>query len=106
MQTWSSPLVVAVMAAAIAGMGNAAVALINGVQQRQIESEKQEADLIREAVMGRSPEAAAAKLEFLLETGLVRSPERTQQINAYLGDRERLNKALVDACAKYPALCG
>jgi hypothetical protein len=37
---WTNPLVLAVMAAALAAAGNAAVALINGILQRSIEEER------------------------------------------------------------------
>ena len=38
--TWSNPLVLAILAAAIAGLSNAVIAMINGRLQRQIEQTK------------------------------------------------------------------
>ena len=40
---WTNPLVLAIIAAAIAALGNALVALLNGIQQRRLECERAEA---------------------------------------------------------------
>jgi len=40
---WTNPLVLAIIAAAIAALGNAIVALLNGIQQRRLEKERADA---------------------------------------------------------------
>ena len=37
---WSSPVVLAVLAAALAGLGNAAATWLNGIEQRKLEAER------------------------------------------------------------------
>ena len=54
---WSNPLVVAILAAAIAGLGNAVVAMINGRLQRQIEESKA-AESLRIEEVDRRPEGS------------------------------------------------
>src|SRR6516164_6131394 len=46
--TWSNPLVVAILAAAVAGLSSAAVTVINGKLQRDIEDSRSEASRILE----------------------------------------------------------
>lgn len=98
---WTSPLVVAIIAASLAGFGSAAVALINGRQQRvnqdsinsaqlkvqgenaslQRESEEKGARLQRElvknnAALQRELEAAKAESDLILEVIKTGDPER------------------------------
>ncbi len=97
--TWSSPLVVAILAAAVAGLGSAGVAVINGRLQREIEQNKaaeslrieesrSEASRILEMIKTGEAEKAAENLQFLIDTGLIRDKERVAQIGAYLKHRQ------------------
>jgi len=95
---WSNPLVVAILAAALAGISNAIVAVINGKEQRQIEKDRadeslrveenrSEATRILEMIKTGEPDKAAANLQFLLDTGLIRDTQRATQIQRYLSAR-------------------
>ncbi|WP_139237909.1 MULTISPECIES: hypothetical protein [Methylobacterium] len=95
---WSNPLVIAVLAAALAGAGNAVVAWINGrnqleleeskdtIQQR-IEESKAESARILEAVKATDPDQAADNLQFLLDTMLISNAMRRQHLIIYLRNR-------------------
>lgn len=108
---WSSPLVLAVLAAAVAATGNASVALINGVLQRdlerqrasvqynfenakadsetEIEEAKAESARILEMIKTNDPDKAAVNLAFLLETGLIVNEDRRNSLRLYLENRIR-----------------
>ena len=47
---WSTPLVLAILAATVAAAGNAGVAFVNGVQQRALERQKSENSRILEMI--------------------------------------------------------
>jgi hypothetical protein len=97
---WTNPLVVAVLAAAVAGAGNAFVALINGQAQRrseeakltgQIRTEQIKADqaLILEAIKANSdPDKAAANLTFFVETALIADEQRRKELQTFLKRRK------------------
>lgn len=96
--TWRSPLVVAILAAAVAAAGNAFVAWVNGTSQRDLEARKQEADFrlesskaesnrILEMIKTGDTEKAAGNLEFLLKAGLVTDRELSAKLAQYLKDR-------------------
>jgi hypothetical protein len=96
---WSNPLVVAILAAAVAGLSNAFVAMINGRLQRQIEQSKaaeslrieesrSEAGRILEMIKTGEPDKAAGNLKFLIDTGLISNEERVAQIQRYLSTRQ------------------
>src|SRR5262245_18423989 len=106
---WTNPLVLAVLAAALAAGGNAAVALINGILQRSLEDsrstaqyklEKEKADAqqaleeskaeaarILEVIKTNDPDKPAINLSFLLETGMIASENRRRDLSAYLNKR-------------------
>jgi hypothetical protein len=92
---WSSPLVLAVLAAALAAFGNAIVAFINGSEQRAleraraeasqvIEETKAEAARILEVIKTNDVNLARNNLDFLNQAGLVTNPKRRADIQAYL----------------------
>jgi hypothetical protein len=90
---WINPLVIAVFAAAAAGIGNAGVTLISSNKQLELEKEKamltqnlnveqshstlrleqtkSEAARILEVVKTNDPDKAAANLKFLIDIGLI-----------------------------------
>src|SRR3954465_13482497 len=68
---WSSPLVVAISAAALAGIVNASVAGLNGYFQREVEELKSESARILEMIKTGNTKSASGNLKFLMETGLI-----------------------------------
>jgi len=97
---WTSPLVLAVLAATVAATGNAWVAHSNGKAQRALEESwssallsleayKVEAALVLEAIATGDPDAAALNLSFLLEAGFVDDHWPRAGLAAYLEKRER-----------------
>jgi hypothetical protein len=104
---WSSPLVLAVVGAALAALGNAVVTYYSGVSQRELESRKTadaqalqenlaESQRILEMIKTGSPDKAAENLRFLLETKLV-SPTRQKDIASYLRTRKKGEGAALSA---------
>jgi hypothetical protein len=96
--TWRSPLTVAVFAAAVAGAGNAVVAMVNGSMQRNLETSRRVAEMDLERTKAESTrilemlktgdsEKAAANLEFLLKSGLVSDASIQARLTAYLATR-------------------
>jgi hypothetical protein len=105
-RTWTSPLVLAVLAAAFAAGGNAVVALINGYAQRQVESvhndaqlqlerfkidgqqtiEESKAEALRIFEMIKTPdqEQVIKNLRFLLKSGLVVNDARRKQLAEFI----------------------
>jgi hypothetical protein len=90
--------VVAIFAAAVAGIFSAIVALINGQQQLSLERErseaqrladtrKAEADRILEMIKTGNPDAAAQNLQFLIDSGLIADPETRKNVAAFLAKR-------------------
>jgi hypothetical protein len=95
---WSSPLVLAVLAAAIAALGNAAAIWLTGRSQhdletakaeqaRVLEEGKAEATRILEMIKTGDPEKAADNLKFLLDAGLISDADRRKNIQNFLADR-------------------
>ena len=95
----SSPLTVAIIAAAVAAGGNAYVAHQNGYEQRGLEDGKAEAARILEAIKAPDPDKAAANLDFLLGTGLIADDKRRQDIGTYLRNRRGGQGASIQASA-------
>jgi hypothetical protein len=92
---WKSPLVVAVIGATLAAVGNAVVVVLNGQQQRLLEKEKFEHQQILEMIKVGNDDREKVKtnLQFLLEVGLVTD----------LGLREKMESVLKQP-AKIPVL--
>lgn len=95
---WSSPVVLAVLAAALAGLSNAAVSWQNGLQQLKLEAEKAvqaksmeetkaETARIFEIIRTGDADKAAANLKFLVDTGLIINSHRIEKIQAFLDRR-------------------
>lgn len=85
---WGSPLVVAVLAAAVGAAGNAVVSYFSGVQQRDLESQRSEQVRVLEMIRTGDTEKAAANLHFLVETGLLTEPRLVASITVYLKKRQ------------------
>jgi hypothetical protein len=84
---WSNPLVLAVLAAAIAGFGNAAAIWLNGRQARDLEETKAEAARILEVIRTDNPDKAATNLKFLVDAGLISDDARRASIRTFLASR-------------------
>jgi hypothetical protein len=95
---WSNPIVLAVLAAALAGLGNAAATWLNGIEQRKLETEKAEqarsmeetkaeAARILEVIKTGDADKAAANLKFLADMGLISNAGRLQHIQTFLDHR-------------------
>ena len=76
---WSSPIVLAIFAAAVAGFGNAVVLWWNG----QLEDRRAEHARILEVIKTGNVKQAAENLEFLVQVGLVASPTVSERIKLY-----------------------
>jgi hypothetical protein len=81
---WNTPLIVAFIAAALAGITNIIVTGYNGYIQNQSEAEKSESARILEMIRTGNLKIASQNLKFLIDTGLVMNPERVIKINEYL----------------------
>ena len=84
---WRSPLVVAIMAATLAGLSNAVIALVNGGLQRQLEDGRAEQARVLEMIKTGDPDKAAGNLEFLLNAGLISDSERATKLREFLAKR-------------------
>jgi hypothetical protein len=97
---WTNPLVLAVFAAALAALGNAWLAYVNGAAQREIErtrsdgqllieNSKAEAARILEVIKTADPEKAAVNLAFLLDAGLIADDARRAALKTFLDNPSR-----------------
>jgi hypothetical protein len=85
---WRSPLVVAVLAAALGAAGNAVVSYTNASLERQLEDQKSEQQRLLEVIKTGDPDSAAENLEFLLDAGLITEPARVTKLREFLTNRE------------------
>lgn len=86
--SWKSPVVVAILAATVAALGNALVAMTNGKLQRELEDQKSEQTRILEMVKTGDPDKAAENLKFLLDAGLISNPQIKTKLEAFLSKRQ------------------
>ena len=84
----SSPLIIAILAAAVAGVFSTVVAMVNGTQQRGLEHDRAEADRILEMIKTGDPDRAAQNLKFLLDSGLISGGTTSAKLTAYLKTRQ------------------
>jgi tetratricopeptide (TPR) repeat protein len=85
---WRDPLVIAIIAAAIAAAGNIFLAYLNGELQRQLEAQKSEYTRILEMIRTGDPDQVAENLKFLLEAGLIDDRDTYKEIDEFLKTRE------------------
>lgn len=109
---WRNPLVITILAAALAAFGNAGVTLLNGRQQRglekengerqrQLERDKSEQTRILEMIKTADPDKAAENLKFLIEAGLVSDVEQQKKLKEFLANREEGTGPSLPAQAPY-----
>lgn len=84
---WKSPVVVAILAAAVAAAGNAIVAYTNASSQTKLEAQKAEQARILEVIKTGSPDKAAENLQFLVDAGLVSDPTVRRKLSGFLAKR-------------------
>ncbi|CAN7779013.1 hypothetical protein LJR290_007987 [Variovorax sp. LjRoot290] len=82
--SWHSPLVLAVLAAATAALGNAAVALLNGRQQVALETARSEGARMLEMIKTGDPRTAKVNLKFLLDAGLITDEKTAKALDTFL----------------------
>jgi hypothetical protein len=93
---WANPLVLAVLAAALAGAFNAGVAWMTGrdqlalertkeSQDQKIEELKAESTRILESIKTGDPNKVAGNLKFLIDIGLIANQRTAEAITTYLG---------------------
>jgi hypothetical protein len=102
---WINPLVVAIIAAALAGVANVIVTAINGKLQRdnenaraegqrRIEAQKAEAARILEMIKTGDRASAGTNLQFLIETGLVTDKDLAKRVEQYQQDHPQSGPVL------------
>lgn len=84
---WRSPLIVAIMAATLAGLSNAVITVVNGRLQRQLEDGRAEQTRVLEMIKTGDADKAAGNLQFLLDAGLIADPERATMLKEFLARR-------------------
>jgi lysozyme len=84
---WLSPIIVAILAAAVAGLGNAGVALLNAKSQADLDKQRAEQERILEVIKTGNTESAAANLRFLLNAGLIADRVTRTKLTAFLNAR-------------------
>lgn len=84
---WKNPLVIAILAAAIAASGNAVVAFVNGRHEDALELRREDAQRILEAIKTGDPDKAAINLQFLANIGLINDKIILDRICAYIRAR-------------------
>jgi hypothetical protein len=84
---WSSPLVVAILAATGAAFGNAVVAYLNGQEGQALENTRAESARILEMIKTGDADKAAENLRFLADAGLIETPARLAAIHHYIDAR-------------------
>jgi GH24 family phage-related lysozyme (muramidase) len=85
---WKNPLVVALLAAAVAATGNALVAYLNGASQTKLEGQRSEQARILEMIKTGSPDKAAENLRFLVDAGLIRDAGIRRDLTGFLDKRK------------------
>lgn len=83
----TNPLIVAIIAAALAALGNSYLSHQNNTEQRILEEGKAEAARILEAIKAPDSDKASANLTFLLRTGLIADEKHRQSIEKYVRER-------------------
>jgi hypothetical protein len=84
---WRSPLVVAILAAALAAAGNAVVTIVNSRFERDLDDRRAEHERILEMLKAGSPDKAAANLKFLLNLGLISDASLATNLKSFLDVR-------------------
>ena len=85
---WKNPLIVAILAAAVAAAGNAVVGYLNARSQRMLETQKAEQARILEMIKTGNPDKAAENLRFLLKAGLIVDTNIRKKLTKFLDNRQ------------------
>ncbi len=104
---WRNPLVVAILAATVAAVGNGVVAVVNGSLQRTIEAQRAESERILEMIKTEGDsDKAAENLSFLLDAGLVHDPALAASLKSFLDQREPGTGPTLPGPRSSPSLLG
>jgi hypothetical protein len=83
---WSTPLILALIGAIIAGITNVVVAGYNGFVEHRSDIEKSESSRILQMIKTSDLKTATHNLNFLVDTGLIMDADRVTRIKNYLVD--------------------
>lgn len=86
---WKSPIIVAILAAAVAGLSNTVVSYFNASAQTRLEAQKSEQARILEMIKTGSADKAAENLQFLVDAGLIRDPTLRADLTRFLEGRKK-----------------
>lgn len=103
---WRNPLVVAIMAATLAAVSNAAISVLNGIAQRDLEDQKSEQTRILEMIKTGSPDKAAENLDFLLQAGLISDEALVGKLRAFLTARKPGSGPTLPVASGFPGATG
>lgn len=84
---WINPLVVAILAATLAAIGNLAISVLEGRLERTLERQRAESARIIEMLKAVDADRAAANLEFLVNAGLIADRDIVIRLKDYLRNR-------------------
>ena len=84
---WSNPLFLAICAAIVTATASIYVASDNSKRQHELELVKAEQGRILEAIRTGNPDRAAENLKFMLEVGLIGTPEIAEKLRLALSTR-------------------
>jgi hypothetical protein len=101
---WTNPLVVAILAAAVAGIGNVGISWLNAHSERALEAEKAEQARILEVIKTGSPDKAAQNLKFLVDSGLISDSRLRTQLQTFLDHRSPGSGPSLPSAASAPHL--
>jgi hypothetical protein len=99
---WTSPVVVAVIAATLAFAGNAVVAYVNSVESRKIEELKGEEGFILKMIENPNPDQVAQNLQFLIDSGLVSEENLKSRLESFLKNRPQGKGPAISSVAVAP----
>lgn len=111
---WANPLVLAVLAAALAGIGNAYVASKNGetqlqietqnhIRQRSLEEQKAEYALMLEIMKSNDPCKAARNLLMAFESGLLPDPNKREPLKVWFAKNADGHSGCVSSSSATPS---
>lgn len=82
---WNSPIVLSIVAAAVAGFLNVGATVVKGFSDNSIEQRRSDNSLILEMIRGPSPEQSAENLKFIVDAGLISKKETKKALAEALG---------------------
>ncbi len=84
-RAWTSPLVLSIAAAAVAGFLNIGATIVKATSDNDIEKIRSDNSLILEMVRGQTQEQSANNLKFIIDAGLISRNETRETLIKALG---------------------